>query len=674
LCIASSSAENLPLIVALALPAMVLGVLWWMERRRRCGLAVELKKAEARAELAEAVFNACPEGILMMDPHHPDEPLAIVACNDHACELHQRTREELVGRSVNQIEERPDWWRDRAAVQVLLDDIKKSKVKRGEARHRKKDGVLFPLEYSNSLITVSGREYVLGFDRDITARKEAERELRASEERFRLIIDASPVPIQLLDPHDAEKPMRIVAANRRAAEMHGVSLEQFIGRSMGDFEPKPVTIEEAQAKVAVLRTCTHIDGEGMHRHVDGHEFPIEFTCALVMIGGRELIIGCDHDVGERKRLDAEVAESRRLRAVGAMVGGVAHEFNNLLTPILLHLEQSKDPEAVPVLRAVEQARELTRRILTFGRKPEGIEVCDASTALRECVELMGKTIDRRIELIFDATEECLVQIARNDLSQIFINLLFNARDTLIEKIEQGVPAGWVPQIRMEVSALKSDRYGAHGAWVLIRVIDNGLGISPAVKERVFEPFFTTKPPGKGTGLGLATVWHLVRAAGGQVDFRSTEGLGSTVDIYMPAGSVPVASLATGRTTPSTSAPPFVTKGNVMLVEDNEHISAVMLPMLGAGGYTVTHMGNGAEACAALIAEPLRWDRVLTDLNLPGMHGLELVRRIRKSGYRGKIVVYSGMIEPGDAVLLKEAGVSAILEKPFAMNVLWEALR
>ncbi len=483
------------------------------------------------------------------------------------------------------------------------------------------------------------------------------------------------MPIQLLDPHDAEKPMRIVTANRRAAEMHGVTLEDFVGRSIGDFEPQAITRDAAQAKVASLRACSHMEGEGVHRHIDGHEFPIEYTCALITIGGRELIVGCDHDIGERKRLDAEVAEGRRLRAVGAMVGGVAHEFNNLLTPVLLHLERSHDPEARAVQKAVEQARELTQRILTFGRKPEGIvEVCDAVAVVRECVGLMAKTIDRRLQIRVDGADGHRARVARNDLSQIVINLMLNARDTLVEKLEAAPPAGWRPEIRLAVSAATLERNGAKGDRVLIRVSDNGMGISAEVKERIFEPFFTTKPPGKGTGLGLATVWHLVLAAGGHVGIESEEGRGAAVDIYLPVGEAEPSATRVAAAPVSSTPAEKQPAGRVLLVEDNDLVSMSVIQMLRAGGYEVTHLENGAEACEAVTGELGRWDRVLTDLNLPGMHGAELVGRIREAGYDGKVVVYSGMIGTEDADKVTRAGVAAVLQKPFAMKTLWEALR
>lgn len=662
-------------MVVCGVVAVTAGWAWWTERGRRRILEARLSSTEARAELAEAVFNACPESVLIMDPNDQDEALAIVACNDRTCELHQWSREELVGKSVNQIEARADHWPDHASVMGLIAEVRRSKIKRGEAIHRRRDGVLFPVEYSNSLVTIGGREFMLGFDRDITARKRAEQELRESEERFRLIIEASPVPIQLLDPHDPDVPMRIVTANRRAAEMHGVTLNEFVGRSIGDFEPERISIEAAQAKAASLRTCSHVEGEGVHRHVDGHEFPIEYTCALITIGGRELIVGCDHDIGERKRLDAEVAEGRRLRAVGAMVGGVAHEFNNLLTPVLLHLERSHDPEARTVLKAVEQARELTQRIMTFGRKPEdSAEVCDATAVVRECVDLLSKTIDRRIEIVIEKHGGRFVRVARNDLSQIVINLLLNARDTLVEKLETVQPAGWRPEIRLSVGAATWERNGTKGERVLVRVGDNGMGLSAEVKERIFEPFFTTKPPGKGTGLGLATVWHLVLAAGGHVAIQSEEGRGSAVEVYLPVGeATPAAPSAVQKPVeaPAEEARPA---GRVLLVEDNELVSMSVIQMLRVGGYEVTHFENGAEACAAVTGELGRWDRVLTDLNLPGMHGTELVSRIRKEGYVGKVVVYSGMIGADDAEKVTRAGVAAVLQKPFAMKTLWEALR
>ncbi|HEY9250552.1 MAG TPA: PAS domain S-box protein [Rariglobus sp.] len=658
--------------------AVVAGVLWRAERRRRRELERRLLQVEGRAELAEAVFDACPEGILVLDPHEADEPLAIVACNDAICKTHGWSREELVGRSVNRLEADCTRWERHTAIAALLEKMRGQRAHRGETFHRRRDGEVFPVEFSNSLITVGGREYVLGFDREISARKKAEGELRASEERFRVIIEASPVAIQLLDPHDRERPLRIVNANRRAAQMHGVDLGFFIGRGLGDFRAAPPTYETAQALLLQLKDGGRIRGEGMHRHAGGHEFPVEFSCALVTVGGRELIIESDQDIGERRRLDAELAESRRLRAVGAMVGGVAHEFNNLLTPVLLHFEQSADPASRPIRQAVEQARDLTRRILTFARKAEAApsQSCDVTATLRECVELMAKTIDRRIQLGPVAGGSCVAKISRADLRQVLINLLLNAGDSLVEKLEAGgVAADWSPRIELAVGLTSVQVCGQAVRRVAIRVTDNGPGMSPAVKERVFEPFFTTKPAGKGTGLGLATVWHLVRSAGGEVAIESCEGAGSTIALSLPVGAIDEkAGSIEAPVAPPRESSGEEAKGDVLLVEDNEFVARAVVPMLEVGGYVVTHMKDGAEACAAILKEPGRWHRVLTDLNLPGMHGTELVRRIREAGYDRKVIAYSGLIDEASGAILRKAGIGAILQKPFALRELLDALK
>lgn len=692
--------------------ALAMALLWWRERRRRAGLtdAVDrgLQRERVRrhtpaalrnaidqlrenAQLAQGIFASSPDAILVMDPSDEQEPLSIVMCSDVVCLWHRWQRDELIGRSVNLLERDPTRWTAAEAAE-LVSRLRVVGMERGEIEHRRKDGSVFPVEFTNSLLVVGGREYVLGFDRDITVRRGVESALRASEERFRAIFNASPTGMQLQDPHDREVPMRIVDANRHAAEMHGVRVEDMIGRSMGDFDASPVSYETAQAWLARLRAARSVSGEAIHRRADGSEFPIDYIGTFVVLDGREFILGIDRDITERKRMDTELNESRRLRAVGAMVGGIAHEFNNLLTPMLLHvdllLSPGVNPGAVqaaarPLRQAVTQASDLTRRILAFGRHDDAPrEQCDVSEVVRDAVNLMGKTIDRRIRLTVESSASGWVRARRTDLSQIVINLLLNARDAVIEKGAQN-SADWSPVI--EVKTDQAEPVREHRAalgerpplgWVRLRVTDNGTGMNEAVRERVFEPFFTTKPTGRGTGLGLATVWHLVRAENGHVIIDSRLGEGTTMNIYLPAAAAStVPEAAQIASIPDAELKePKRTGLRVLLVEDQDLVGGSVEGLLVHYGHEVRWIMDGAEAWTWIEANQNGFDILITDLNLPGLSGSELVERVRGVGFKGKIIAYSGMILPEVESRLRRAGIHGLLAKPFQINQLLELLR
>jgi signal transduction histidine kinase len=239
-------------------------------------------------------------------------------------------------------------------------------------------------------------------------------------------------------------------------------------------------------------------------------------------------------------MDEELAQSRRLRAVGEMVGGIAHEFNNLLTPIVLKVEMLRDEREDPVLRhelevisgAAERAATLTKRLLTFGRKgdqePVEVQLADVVAAN---VDLIRPTCDRRVELAVDVPPG-LPALVQNpaDLHQIVLNLLLNARDALHDKLQAG--GDGPARLTLAVEPIGSNN--GHGpAGQRIVVGDTGVGMPRHVLERIFEPFFTTKEVGRGTGLGLATVWHLVQTCGGRVDVESAPGVGTTFRVELP---------------------------------------------------------------------------------------------------------------------------------------------
>jgi two-component system cell cycle sensor histidine kinase/response regulator CckA len=397
------------------------------------------------------------------------------------------------------------------------------------------------------------------------------------------------------------------------------------------------------------------------------------------------------DITERRRAEAEVAQSRKLRAVGELVGGIAHEFNNLLTPILLktgelqmtnpdreELEQELEVIAAAALRGAE----LTRRLLTFARTsdshPENIDV---ARVVEGCFKLLRNTVDRRI-VWEDAAPDGLPPFWFNetDLNQIVMNLLLNARDTLLEKLAKPHDDDWVPRVRVWVRRLPPEDFSTgqnvpDGAsldgWLLLSVSDNGMGIPGHVRERMFEPFFTTKDVGKGTGLGLATIWHIVTAAGGNVCLRSTPEHGTTFDVYLPAWSS------------STDAPPVKVEPpaapetgtlRVLLVEDDPLVARAMLAVLARSAHRVRLISDGREAAKVLKSEASSFDLLVLDVNLPGFSGVELVGMARDQRTTAQILVMSGRMDESARRTLEALGVSHFLKKPFVIEEFEAAIR
>ena len=395
-------------------------------------------------------------------------------------------------------------------------------------------------------------------------------------------------------------------------------------------------------------------------------------------------------VAKRRLMDHEVAQSRRLRALGELVGGIAHEFNNLLTPIiattnLLQLERKADTPLQEDLGIIEQAgtraAELTRRLLTFGRKTdERIQAVTIADAVANCFALLQPTADRRIEWT-SFIPSGLPPLFLNpiDLNQIVFNLVINARDTLNEKLAQTRGMAWTPRLRVSAEELppgaRPMRVGGPSrtlaAWQQLTVEDNGMGIRPEIIDRIFEPFFTTKEVGKGTGLGLATIWHLVTDAGGEVTVESKAGESSKFHVAFPRWQAEPPQQGSEA---KPSAAPTATAGRrILLVEDEPLVARTCAAMLTRFGHTVNHLTDGVDAQAHLATGQQLYDLLLLDLNMPRMNGVDLIRRVRETSFAGRIVVMSGRVTEEDRRTLEDLRVDFILPKPFTPEEFAEAL-
>jgi two-component system, cell cycle sensor histidine kinase and response regulator CckA len=489
------------------------------------------------------------------------------------------------------------------------------------------------------------------------------------------LYDNIPVALTLIETRPG--PRRVLSMNREAAVLYSVELP----REGLPLEALPVSADirrllaEATDVMpgAPMLTTREAQLKAGKRFLEVIAVPLRAAGA----SGAERICVLVDDITDRKLQDAEMARSRRLRAVGELVGGIAHEFNNLLTPVMLkageiQLSRPDDAElqgdVEVIATAVQRTAELTRRLLTFGRKVEArSESVRLEAIAAGCFDLLKHTIDRRIAwehrippglspLYFNAT----------DLNQILLNLLLNARDALMDRLAGRNPDTWSPRITLEAEQLPP---GAHAAppsagdrtllgWQLLTVRDNGLGMAPDVVERIFEPFFTTKDVGKGTGLGLATVWHLVNDAGGQVKVESVLGAGSAFLILLPIWPPvePAAAAAAGAVP--------VGPARILLVEDEVLVSRPVVELLHRAGHQVTPFADGILACRHLEANPAAFDLLVVDVNLPGMNGIDLVTRAREMDFPGRILMVSGRFTTADMSALTRLRIDHSISKPF----------
>lgn len=667
---------------------------WCWERRRRRRFEAELNSANERLRV---LFDESPLSICVFDPHDREVPFRIVECNQHACDLHGWTREDLIGRGMGVLTPLSITYE---GAQDFVGKLRAGS-RRGENPHRKKDGTVFDIEYVARLVVIDGREFMIGVDRDLTA----QRARRASEESLRELAELNELVLRASNDGIWDWDVRSghVRYSERCRQMLGYSVEELPdegGPWLALLHPE----DRAKAEEALRRHWDEGESYVLQyraRHKDGNwRWIVSRGITLFDAEKRPVrMVGCRTDITEMKRLDAELLQSRKLRAVGEMVGGIAHEFNNLLTPMLLHAEVLEATRAAdshvaenlrPIREGIERARELTQRILTFGRRSaEAGDFLEVETVVRENLNFLARTIDRRIQIrLFPGPDKAVVWANRSDLSQLVVNLLLNARDTLMEKAALGSNPEWVPRVDISLDSM-TRASGARDAldhvvprrWHRLTVCDNGMGISEEVRERVFEPFFTTKVVGQGTGLGLATAWHVSMALGGWIDIETAPGEGTTFHIYLPAVETKRTDAVGSSRVDAVDAGPAKASGGagkrekkrVLLVEDSDVVAHASRCLLGSFGHEVHVAGDGLAAWAELSAKPGHYDVVLTDLNLPGISGVELVKRVRGAGKKVRVVVYSGFFSAEHRTELAALGVDYLLQKPFTRAELPPAL-
>jgi PAS domain S-box-containing protein len=508
--------------------------------------------------------------------------------------------------------------------------------------------------------------------RDVTAQALAEEALRESEARHRMLFEASPVPMWLFDVES----LRFLAVNDAAIVRYGYSREEFLARTILDIRPP----EDREATIALARTpASRLRSSGIHRHLwkDGTVREVEVTIHDVELEGRPARMVLALDVTERLRAEAALRESeaalrqsQKMEAIGQLAGGVAHDFNNLVTAIKLHAElllesfEAIDPrreDVDEICRAATRASSLTRQLLAFSRKQLlKPRILDPNQTITDVARMLGRLLGEHISIKTDLARDLGSVLADpGQLEQVLVNLAVNARDAM--------PAGGTLRIATRNVQLGGEDTveGATGAHVSIEVEDTGIGIDPAIMPRIFEPFFTTKELGRGTGLGLSTVYGIVKQSGGQVTVRSTVGHGSTFRIYLPI------SASSSRSVRPSEGRASGGHETILLVEDETGLRVPTRRILEREGYEVLEAANGREALERAEHFPRPIDLLITDAIMPEMGGAELIAALRGKRPGTRVLMVSGYSED---VLLRRDEAVQFLAKPFQSSDLLRRIR
>ncbi|HZR45494.1 MAG TPA: PAS domain S-box protein, partial [Candidatus Manganitrophaceae bacterium] len=537
------------------------------------------------------------------------EPLGrYIEVNPAFCRITGYSREELLSRDFQSITFPEDLGRTLREIEPLLSGA--ASTLQTEKRYLSKEGRPFWARLNVSLIRdpLERPLYLVVQAEDIDLRRRNEETSRQTHQTLAALVQASPLPIIALDME-----RRVKMWNPAAERLFGWTAAEVLGR------PNPIVQQEKQEEFKKY-TDTLIQGAQFaefhlrRQRKDGSIIDVSLSTTLLRDAQGKVsgLMGIFVDLTERLRLEEQLRHAQKLEAVGQLAGGVAHEFNNLLTAIIGNidlslLEVSPDSSLYLMLGRVQQAANrataLTHQLLTFSRRhPMDLKPIRLSQITEEVARLLRQTIDRQIELKVESGEALFPVLAdAGQIHQVVMNLCVNARDTLKERLEklnaEGGKKKWMPQIviRTENAEIDAAYCRLHpeakpGKYVCLTVLDNGLGIDPKDRPRIFDPFFTTKEVGQGTGLGLAAVYGIVRQHQGWIEVDSVQGEGSIFKVYFP--STRISGVAEGgRRVEAVSGG----SETILLVDDEESIRELGRVILEPYGYTVLLAEDGMKA-------------------------------------------------------------------------------
>ena len=526
------------------------------------------------------------------------------------------------------------------------------------------DGTSFSTEYWSYPVRKNGRLVgsVVTF-LDVTERRRAEGAIRASEQRIRALMENANDAIVVTSTEGI-----ILETNRAADELYGRSRVDTLGTHFCETHVPEERERVREIFGTVLRQGSVQGFESLALRGDGRRVPVELSVAQVEIGEECLLLAIIRDVSERRLLEDQVRHAQKMEAIGRLAGGVAHDFNNLLTVILgysdfVRAQLSPDnpllSDVEEIRKAGERAAGLTRQLLAFSRTQVLVpELLDVNTVVTDTNRMLRRVIGEDVDLrtVCDPAAG-RVRADRDQLEQVLMNLAVNARDAM--------PGGG--SLTIETHGMEFDEAYAEehvgeqpGPYVMLAVSDTGVGIDVETKARIFEPFFTTKETGKGTGLGLATVYGIVKQSGGFIWVYSEPGRGTTFKIYLPrvegepGGDFPRIAVPAPKSTRGTET--------LLLLEDESALRRLARDVLRKQGYTVLETLGWQSALEIAARHPGPIHLVLTDVVMPEMGGPEVDSRISAlrpgikvlymSGYTSEAAVHRGLLEARLALLQK----------------------
>lgn len=624
---------------------------------------------QAEEERFRLLFDSNPTPIIVYDTHS----FAILATNHAAETAYGYTHAEFLRLSKQELRPADD-------LTELLELNAQSASEYHSTRpclHRRKDGSVFPVAIHSHRIHYAGHDARLVLIVDMTEHERATEALRLSEERFQLATQVTRDALWDIDLGTQRTWWSDALYAMTGTDRASAPASRLLWLDHIHPDDRAHTVQSFDA--AIASPSETWSAEYRYRHTAGHYITLLDRGRILRdaAGKATRVIGAASDTTERKAIEAQYLRAQRMESVGTLAGGIAHDLNNVLTPILMSIGLLKeavrhDPENLEILNGIEASTQrgasLVRQVLSFARGISGERgLVNFRHLLLEMERIARETFPRSIRVEVQCPRDLwTVPGDTTQLHQMLMNLAVNARDAMPDGGSLTLSAA---NLSIDAQFAGTGHNIHPGRYVLVQVSDTGDGIDPAILDRIFEPFFTTKSVGQGTGLGLSTVHAIATSHGGSVQVSSEPRLGSTFRVYLPAevtasAPAPAESLALPRG-----------QGElILLIDDETIIRSVTRQTLEAYGYRVLTAADGAEGIALFATQPAQIAAVVTDMMMPVMDGPATIHAMLHLKPRVRIIAASGLNSQTHVTKATRAGITDFLPKPYTAETLLTLLR